>query len=86
MMLLFLGVLPSARHLGHGGRHTVFWVGRGPPKNFFGWAIMHLDHPKNSVAKYSILIVFNACVIFFHQLPFGFHCPTDCDFCEYHAS
>jgi hypothetical protein len=21
-----------------GARHTVFWVGHGPPKNFFGWA------------------------------------------------
>jgi hypothetical protein len=35
----------------HGGRHTVFWVGHGPPKNFVGWAIMHLAHPKNAGAN-----------------------------------
>jgi hypothetical protein len=40
-----------ATPMGGGGRHTVFWVGHGPPKNFFGWAIMHLAHPKNAGAK-----------------------------------
>jgi hypothetical protein len=41
---------------------------------------MHLAHPKNAGAKYNVLSVFNFCVIFCLQLPFGFHCPTDCEY------
>jgi hypothetical protein len=51
-VLNFWLVILNADHINcHGGRHTVFWVGHGPPKNFFGWAIMHLAHPKNAGAK-----------------------------------
>jgi hypothetical protein len=38
-------------HIMGGAPDFIFWVGHGPSKNFFGWVIMHLAHPKNAGAK-----------------------------------
>jgi hypothetical protein len=70
-------VLPS---LAHGGRHTAFWAGHGPPKNCLWVGHNAFGPPKKCRCKMKYSYCFQCLRNFFCQLPFGFHCPFDCEY------